>query len=100
MQIDNSLISYLEDLSCLFFSDEEKNRLIDDLQKTLTSLTGLSELDTAGVPESASPWDTFNDNVNIFRADEVRPSLDRALLLQNAPVKNEEFFIAPKTVDS
>jgi len=100
MQIDNSLISYLEELSCLTFSDEEKSRITEDLQKTLHGLTCLSELDTTGVPESASPWDTSNDNTNIFRADEVRPSLDRALLLQNAPVKNEGFFIAPKTVDS
>ena len=99
MQIDNDLISYLEDLSCLTFSDEEKSGLIENLQKTLNGLARLSELDTNGVPESASPWDTSNENTNIFRDDDALPSFDRELILKNAPVKNEEFFIAPKTVE-
>jgi len=33
MQIDSELISYLEDLSCLALSDEEKTSLTGDLQK-------------------------------------------------------------------
>ena len=108
MQIDAALISYLEDLSCLAFSDEERSRLIIDLQKTINSLNLLGELDTNGVHECASPWDSSMDEsmdasydtANIFRADEILPSLDRKLLLKNAPVKNEEFFIAPKTVEN
>jgi len=95
MQIDNELIAYLEDLSCLTLSDGEKSRLSADLQKILDYMARLGELDTAGVNERSHPF----DDVNVFRDDEVRSSYDRELILMNAPVKNDEMIIAPKTVD-
>jgi aspartyl-tRNA(Asn)/glutamyl-tRNA(Gln) amidotransferase subunit C len=95
MQIDDKLITYLEDLSYLTLSDGEKSRLKDDLQKILAYMARLNELDTGGVPERSHPF----DNVNVFRDDEVRPSFDRDLILQNAAAKNSEMFIAPKTVE-
>jgi aspartyl-tRNA(Asn)/glutamyl-tRNA(Gln) amidotransferase subunit C len=95
MHIDDKLISYLEDLSCLSLSPDEKSRLAGDLQKILDYMARLGELATDGVPERSHPF----NNVNVFRDDKVRASFDRALILQNAPVKNEEMFIAPKTVE-
>ena len=95
MQIDAKLISYLEDLSCLTLSGEEKARLEGDLTSILNSMARLSELDTAGVPERSHPF----DHVNAFREDIARPSLDRELILQNAPVRDWESFVAPKTVE-
>jgi aspartyl-tRNA(Asn)/glutamyl-tRNA(Gln) amidotransferase subunit C len=95
MEIDDKLTAYLEDLSYLTFSKDEKNRLKEDLQKILTYMARLSELDTNGVSERSHPF----DNVNVFRSDEVFPSFERELILKNAPVKNDEVFIAPKTVE-
>ena len=95
MQIDDNLISYLEDLSFLTLSDGEKSRLKEDLQKILNSIAKLNELNTDNVPERSHPF----DNVNVFRDDEVRPSLPRELVLSNAPFKNDEMYIAPKTVE-
>jgi len=95
MQINEHLITYLEDLSYLSLSDSDKNRLTGDLQKILDYMAKLGELDTTGVNELSHPF----DNVNIFRDDEARPSFDRELILKNAPVKNEEMIIAPKTVE-
>ena len=95
MQIDNGLIAYLEDLSCLTLSEGEKSRLTGDLQKILDYMARLGELDTTGVNERSHPF----DNINCFREDDVRHSFDRGLILKNAPVKNEEMIIAPKTVE-
>ena len=95
MQIDDNLISYLEDLSCLTLTVGEKSRLTGDLQKILDYIERLSELDTTGISERSHPF----DNVNAFRDDEARPSYDRELILKNAPVKNGEMIIAPKTVE-
>ena len=95
MQIDDKLLAYLEDLSCLTLSDNEKLRLKKDLREILDYMARLGELDTNGVLERSHPFDT----VNVFRDDQARPSFDRALILQNAPIKNDEFFIAPKTVE-
>ena len=95
MQIDDKLLEYLEDLSCLTFSVNEKTKLAKDLQEILDYMARLGELDTDGVVERSHPFDNIND----FRDDTVRPSFDRALILQNAPVKNDETIIAPKTVE-
>jgi aspartyl-tRNA(Asn)/glutamyl-tRNA(Gln) amidotransferase subunit C len=95
VEIDEKLIAYLEDLSCLTLSADEKTRLTGDLQKILDYMARLGELDTNGVLERSHPF----DDVNAFRDDEVRPSFERALILQNAPAKNNEFLLAPKTVE-
>jgi len=101
MQIDSNLISYLEDLSNLALSDNEKSRIAEDLQKILNSFSCLNTLNTEGIPECIQPFNvsTSQENININRIDEVLPSLDPELVLKNAPVKNEEYFIAPKTVE-
>jgi aspartyl/glutamyl-tRNA(Asn/Gln) amidotransferase C subunit len=95
MQIDDKLLDYLEDLSCLTFSANEKTKLAKDLQEILDYMARLGELDTNGVVERSHPF----DNVNDFRDDEVRPSYDRELILKNASVHNDQSIIAPKTVE-
>jgi aspartyl/glutamyl-tRNA(Asn/Gln) amidotransferase C subunit len=95
MQIDDKLLAYLEDLSCLTLSVDEKTRLTHDLQEILDYMARLGELNTDGVVERSHPF----DNVNDFRDDTVRPSFARALILQNAPQRNDEMIIAPKTVE-
>ena len=96
MKIDDALLSYLEDLSFITLSDEEKKLMARDLEKILHNIEGLSSLNTEGVPECIQAF----DKVNIFRNDEVRPFIDRELILKNAPVRNDEMFIAPKTVEN
>jgi len=95
MQIDDKLISYLEDLSCLTLADADKSRLTTDLQKMLNGVSKLCELNTAGAGELS--LQAQKDNV--LRDDIVRPSFNRELILKNASVKNDEFFLAPKTME-
>ena len=96
MRIDAELISYLEELSCLTLSCDEKQRLTGELREILSGMALLAELDTDGVPERSHPF----DNKNSFRDDSVEPSFERALILKNAPKKDDRTFIAPKTVDT
>ena len=93
--MDNETISYLENLSHLSLSDDEKTRLAGDLGKILDWMARLEELDLAGVPERSHPF----DDVNGFRDDEAQASWDRGLILQNAASKGDETFLAPKTVE-
>lgn len=93
--VDKNLIDYLEDLSCLTLSDDEKQQLSGDFKKILDYMDRLNELDTSGVPERSHPF----DHVNAFRDDEAGASLERELILQNAPDRNDEMYIAPKTVE-
>lgn len=95
MNIDNDLIAYLEALSCLTLSDDEKQRLSGDLGKILKYMERLSELNTENVPERSHPF----DNVNAFRDDTIQASFDRELILKNAPHRSDEMFIAPQAVE-
>jgi len=94
MQIDDNLIAYLEDLSQLTLNEEEKPRLSRDLTDIINGMARLNDLDTEDVAERSHPF----DNVNAFREDRITPAFDRELILENAPYKNNEMIIAPKTV--
>ncbi|MCL1882047.1 MAG: Asp-tRNA(Asn)/Glu-tRNA(Gln) amidotransferase subunit GatC [Oscillospiraceae bacterium] len=95
MKFNHELVSYLEDLSCLALSEDEKATLQSDLEKILNHIQIIDKLDTEGVIPRSHPF----DNVNAFREDVVVSSFDRELILKNAPEKNDEMFIVPKTVE-
>ena len=94
MHIDEKLITYLENLSCLPLPENEKKRLAGDLMDILNGMERLGELDTEHAPECTHPF----GKVNAFRDDEMRASFERELILKNAPDMNAALFIAPKTV--
>ena len=93
--MQDKLITYLEDLSNLTLSHDEKQHLTEDIEKILNYIARLGELNTDGVLECCHPFDAVND----FRDDEVTSSFDRELILKNASARNKEMFIAPKTVE-
>jgi len=95
MQINMELISYLEEMSCLKLKGDEKLLICGELKEILSYMALLGELDTENTLERSHPF----DNVNAFRDDEVEISFERSLILQNAPEKDDEMFIAPKTVE-
>jgi len=101
MQIDDKTIKNLEDLSCLSLPDKEKCHISGDLQKIINKIEKINDLNTDGVFECTHPWNCSESSgyVNVFREDVVIPSFSRESILKNAPLKNDEYFIAPKTVE-
>lgn len=95
MKIDDKLIGYLEDLSRLTLTGEEKEQAKTDLTGIIGYMAKLGELDTKGLPALSHPFAATNR----FREDEVTQSYERAEILANAPVKTGEYFKAPKTVE-
>ena len=91
---NDELIAYLEDLSNLSLTDGEKKRFAADLNAAREEFENLAQLDTSGFEPNEKPQGLFN----VFRDDVPIASLDRDLLLQNAPLHNDEMIIAPKTV--
>lgn len=61
----------------------------------LNDMAKLGELSTDNVLERSHPF----DHLNAFCEDKVKKSFDRESLLKNAPNRNEEMFITPKTVE-
>ena len=95
MKIDEKTITYLEDLSQLTLSNDEKQRLTNDLEEILTFMSKLNELDMSNTMELSHPLDSFCE----LRDDEIESSYARELILRNAPCRNDAAFIAPKTLE-
>ena len=62
MQINNELITYLEDLSRLTLSKEEEEKAKVDLEKILNYIDKLNELDTTDVEAISHPF-AFTNNL-------------------------------------
>ena len=95
MLIDEKLIKYLEDLSFITLSNEERGRIRTDLESIIAGMELLSKLDTDGVPEQTL---SLNFKTNL-RRDEAAPSFPRDEILKNAPVANGETFVVPRVVE-
>lgn len=89
-------VEYVAGLAHLRFSEAEKEKLARELEAILSYVDQLNELDTSGV----EPMMHVLDLANVYRADEVGPSLDRETALMNAPKTDGEFFLAPRILDA
>lgn len=93
--ISDETIEYVGILAKLELSDEEKEKAKKDMGEMLDYIDKLNELDTDGIEPMSH---VFSVN-NVFREDVVENGDDRENILKNAPEKNEESFIVPKTFD-
>ena len=94
MEINEAMVNKLASLSKLEFDEAEKTELIADLQNMLIFVNKLQSLDTNNV----EPLLYITGNKNILRADEVDSSITRNQALQNAHLKDEQFFKVPKVI--
>jgi len=94
MIVDDVLIDKLASLSKLEFDANGKQAIKQDLSKILSFMEKLNELNTDGV----EPLIYINEDVNVFRNDEVNYSITKEEALMNAPLKNEDYIKVPKFV--
>ncbi len=106
---ENSISVTLDDvrrvaeLANLDLTAAEEPRMQRDLNAILGHIATLSELNTADVPPLAQVAEILGDQVKAsaeaLRADEVRPSLDRAVVMAEAPETDTIFFKVPKVIE-
>lgn len=82
-------------LARLYFTDEEKEELMDTLNNILEYFDKLSELDT----EDVEPLTHILPIQNVMRDDEVKPSFDQETALKNAPKHDRGHFVIPKVIE-
>ena len=82
-------------LSRLAIPAAEKDNALKTLGDFLTYVDNLSDVDTKDVQPTtyALPIE------NVFRADEVRPSLSNEAALSNAPLHENGYFKVPKVLE-
>ena len=95
MEITKQDIEHIANLSMLNLSEKEIERYTKDMQNIVAFAEKVNEADTDGVDISVFALDTYN----VFRKDEVKPSLDKELLLQNAPSSNGEAYQLPSMME-
>ncbi len=78
-------------LARLQLSDEELDKLTEQLGQIVGYVEQLNELDTHQVEPMAHAVEI----VNVFADDEVQPSLDREDALANAPKRDDECYRVP-----
>jgi aspartyl-tRNA(Asn)/glutamyl-tRNA(Gln) amidotransferase subunit C len=91
------------ELANLELTAEEERQMQRDLNAVLRYIAELNELDTAGVPAMAQVGEMLGleelKRGEALRADEVRPSLDRATVMAMAPETDGRFFKVPKVIE-
>jgi aspartyl-tRNA(Asn)/glutamyl-tRNA(Gln) amidotransferase subunit C len=78
-------------LARLDLTEDEVARLEEQLNAILDAVSKVSELDLEDVPPTSHPLDV----VNVFGADEPRPSLPLEDVFANAPAREGDLFRVP-----
>lgn len=85
-------IAKVAHLARLKLSDQELDTFTSQLGQVLGYVDVLNELDT----EDVEPMVHAIEVDNVFRKDEVRPSLSREAALQNAPLTDGKYYLVPQ----
>jgi aspartyl-tRNA(Asn)/glutamyl-tRNA(Gln) amidotransferase subunit C len=78
-------------LGRLKLTSAELDLMTTQMGQIVAYVESLGELNT----ENVEPMAHALDVANVFAADQLRPSLDRAEALANAPHHNWEFYLVP-----
>ncbi|MCR8846279.1 Asp-tRNA(Asn)/Glu-tRNA(Gln) amidotransferase subunit GatC [Paenibacillus sp. SC116] len=95
MSINLHDVEHVAKLARLLLTDEEKERYTDQLNAILKYADKLNELNT----DDVQPTTHVLPIRNVMREDEVRPSLDRELVMKNAPEEEDGQFRVPAVLE-
>ncbi len=96
-------VRHVADLANLELTPEELPRLARDLNAILGHIAELNELDTADIPPMAQVAEalglTSAASGETLRPDTIAPSVDRKLVMAEAPETDGRFFKVPKVIE-
>lgn len=111
MKVTDKDVTYVADLANLELSEEERTRMVRDLNSILGYVDSLNELDTKEVPPMAQVSDRYgldeskqgSDRFAYASRDDIheglRKSLPHDVALANAPESDGTFFKVPKVIE-
>ena len=91
MAISRAEVLHVARLARLALTDDEVERLTEELGAILDAVSVVAELDLSDVPPTSHPLDL----VNVWDEDEPRPSLALEDVFANAPVREGDHFRVP-----
>ena len=94
MEISREEILHIADLASLKIEENEIENYRANLQDILNFANVINEANTETIEVSLGT----NDNVNVFREDEIKEFENKKGLLQNAPEQENNMFKIPKVI--
>jgi aspartyl-tRNA(Asn)/glutamyl-tRNA(Gln) amidotransferase subunit C len=95
MAITRGDVEHVAYLARLGLTDEEMDRLAQQLSNILETMRTIDQLDTAAIPPTASVLPLRD----VMRDDEVRPSCPPEAILANAPRREADAFLVPPVLE-
>ena len=89
-------IDHVARLARIELTDEEKERLREQLGLILEHAAAVGEVATADVPPTA----TAIPRTNVWREDEPEPSIPHDAAMANAPAEREGRFLVPRIAET
>jgi aspartyl-tRNA(Asn)/glutamyl-tRNA(Gln) amidotransferase subunit C len=111
MKVTEKDVAYVADLANLELSEDERARMVRDLNSILGHVDTLSELDTRDVPPMAQVSDRYGVDESKQGSERfayasredilegLRKSLTHDVALTNAPDSDGTFFKVPKVIE-
>ena len=97
MKVTEKDVAHVADLANLELTDQERQRMLKDLNSILDYIDRLNELDTSDVPPMAQI--SGDEIVAALREDVPVPCLPHTEAVKNAPETDGDFFKVPKVVE-
>lgn len=94
-KIDIKTVDEVAHLARLEFNEDAKVEILNDMNRMLSFIDKLNEMDTDGI----EPLIYMTDEVNVMREDEPEITLTQKEALKNAPKKDSDYFKVPKVID-
>lgn len=94
-KIDIKTVDGIAHLARLEFSAEEKPEIVNDMNRMLSFIDKLNELNT----DNVAPLIYMTSETNVMRPDIPEHSISQKEALKNAPRKDSDYFKAPKVID-
>lgn len=91
-EISRDEVRHLADLARIDLDDTELDHLAPQLSVILESIASISAVAATDIPAMSHPVPL----TNVFRADEVRPSLTAEQALSGAPASEQQRFMVPR----
>lgn len=91
-KIDKHEIERIAKLARIAVTPEETVQIAGELAQIMNYVEKLQQVDITGV----EPTDQVTGLVDVWREDIVKPSMDRELLLQNAPSQRDGYIVVKR----
>jgi len=94
MKITEETVDHIAHLARLEFQGERKDAIRQDLERIITFMDKLQEVDT----ENVDPLIFMTKEVNRLREDTAEKTLTQDEALKNAPRRDSDYFRIPKVL--